>query len=154
RRTGAGSRYDQAIDRGVEWIKGMQSRNGGRAAFDVDNTYDYLNNIPFADHGALIDPPTEDVTARCASMLAQLGATPDRSESLPRGVHYLLSTQLQEGSWCGGWGLNYIYGAWSTLCALNAFGIDHNSAEIRKAVNWLVSIQKPRSGRGEGGPST
>jgi squalene-hopene/tetraprenyl-beta-curcumene cyclase len=153
RRTGAGSRYDQAIDRGVEWIKGMQSRNGGWAAFDVDNTYDYLNNIPFADHGALIDPPTEDVTARCVSMLAQLGETPDRSESLSRGVDYLLSTQLQDGSWYGRWGLNYIYGTWSTLCALNACGIDHNSAEIRKAVNWLVSIQNPDGGWGEDGTS-
>ena len=153
RRTGAGSRYDQAIDRGVEWIKGMQSRNGGWAAFDVDNTHDYLNNIPFADHGALIDPPTEDVTARCVSMLAQLGETPDRSESLSRGVDYLLSTQLQDGSWYGRWGLNYIYGTWSTLCALNACGIDHSSAEIRKAVNWLVSIQNPDGGWGEDGTS-
>ena len=80
RRTGVGSRYDQAIQRAVEWIKGMQSRNGGWAAFDVDNMYDYLNNIPFADHGALIDPPTEDVTARCVSMLSQLGETLDESE--------------------------------------------------------------------------
>ncbi len=80
RRVGAGKRYDQAIQRGAEWIKGMQSRNGGWAAFDVDNMYHYLNNIPFADHGALIDPPTEDVTARCVSMLAQLGETLDESE--------------------------------------------------------------------------
>ena len=121
---GAGTRYDQAIQRGAEWIKGMQSRNGGWAAFDVDNTYHYLNNIPFADHGALIDPPTEDVTARCVSMLAQLGETLDESESLSRGVAYLLDTQLPDGSWYGRWGLNYIYGTWSTLCALNACGID------------------------------
>ena len=80
RRTGVGPRYDAAIERGVEWIKGMQSHNGGWAAFDVDNIYHYLNNIPFADHGALIDPPTEDVTARCVSMLAQLGETLDESE--------------------------------------------------------------------------
>jgi squalene-hopene/tetraprenyl-beta-curcumene cyclase len=86
-------------------------------------------------------------------MLAQLGETPDRSESLSRGVDYLLSTQLQDGSWYGRWGLNYIYGTWSTLCALNACGIDHNSAEIRKAVNWLVSIQNPDGGWGEDGTS-
>ncbi len=91
RRIGAGDRYDHAIARGVEWVKGLQSRNGGWAAFDVDNTYDYLNNIPFADHGALIDPPTEDVTARCVSMLAQLGETIETSSSLSRGVDYLLS---------------------------------------------------------------
>ena len=89
RRSGAGDRYDQAIERAVEWVEGLQSRNGGWAAFDVDNIYDYLNNIPFADHGALIDPPTEDVTARCVSMLAQLGETLDRSRSLSRGVEYL-----------------------------------------------------------------
>jgi squalene-hopene/tetraprenyl-beta-curcumene cyclase len=153
RRIGAGPRYDQAIDRGVEWIKGMQSRNGGWAAFDVDNIYDYLNNIPFADHGALIDPPTEDVTARCVSMLAQLGETPDRNHSLAKGLEYLLRTQTSDGSWYGRWGLNYIYGTWSTLCALNAGGLDHSSSEIRKAVNWLVAIQNPDGGWGEGGSS-
>jgi squalene-hopene/tetraprenyl-beta-curcumene cyclase len=153
RRAGADSRYDQAIDRAAEWIKGLQSRNGGWAAFDVDNVYDYLNSIPFADHGALIDPPTEDVTARCVSMLAQLGETLGRSESLSRGVDYLLSTQMPDGSWYGRWGLNYIYGTWSALCALNACGTDHASAEIRKAVHWLVSIQNSDGGWGEDGMS-
>jgi squalene-hopene/tetraprenyl-beta-curcumene cyclase len=153
RRSGAGNRYDQAIKRAVEWVEGLQSRNGGWAAFDVDNVYDYLNNIPFADHGALIDPPTEDVTARCVSMLAQLGETLDRSKSLSRGVEYLRGTQTPDGSWYGRWGLNYIYGTWSALCALNACGIDHKSAEIRKAANWLVSIQNSDGGWGEDGTS-
>ncbi len=153
RRSGAGKRYDQAIKRAVEWVEGLQSRNGGWAAFDVDNVYDYLNNIPFADHGALIDPPTEDVTARCVSMLAQLGETLDRGKSLSRGVEYLRGTQTPDGSWYGRWGLNYIYGTWSVLCALNACGIDHKSAEIRKAANWLVSIQNSDGGWGEDGTS-
>jgi squalene-hopene/tetraprenyl-beta-curcumene cyclase len=153
RRTGVGPRYDAAIERGVEWIKGMQSHNGGWAAFDVDNIYHYLNNIPFADHGALIDPPTEDVTARCVSMLAQLGETLDESESLSRGVAYLRDTQLPDGSWYGRWGLNYIYGTWSTLCALNACGTDRDSAEIRKAAKWLISIQNEDGGWGEDGTS-
>jgi squalene-hopene/tetraprenyl-beta-curcumene cyclase len=153
RRDGAGNRYDQAIDRGAEWVKGLQSHNGGWAAFDVDNIYDYLNNIPFADHGALIDPPTEDVTARCVSMLAQLGETLNQSESLSRGIDYLIKTQTRDGSWYGRWGLNYIYGTWSVLCALNACGVDHASAEVRKAVNWLISIQNSDGGWGEDGSS-
>jgi len=153
RRVGAGSRYDEAIARGTEWVRGLQSKNGGWAAFDVDNVYHYLNNIPFADHGALIDPPTEDVTARCVSMLAQLGETLDQNESLSRGVAYLRATQRSEGSWYGRWGLNYIYGTWSSLCALNACGIDHDSAEIRNAVRWLISIQNAEGGWGEDGTS-
>ena len=153
RRCGAGDRYDQAIERGAEWVKGLQSGDGGWAAFDVDNIFDYLNNIPFADHGALIDPPTEDVTARCVSMLAQLGETVDRSEALSRGIAYLRRTQTRDGSWYGRWGMNYIYGTWSTLCALNACGIDHGSPEIRKAVDWLVAIQNSDGGWGEDGSS-
>jgi len=151
RRAGASGRYDEAIARATEWVKGMQSRNGGWAAFDVDNIYDYLNNIPFADHGALIDPPTEDVTARCVSMLAQLGETD--SPAVARGLDYLRDAQLADGSWYGRWGLNYIYGTWSVLCALNACGIDHNARGFRHAVNWLISIQNPDGGWGEDGSS-
>jgi squalene-hopene/tetraprenyl-beta-curcumene cyclase len=149
RHTGAGNRYDLAIERGAEWVRGLQSQNGGWAAFDVDNIYDYLNNIPFADHGALIDPPTEDVTARCVSMLAQLGEELHKSESLTRGVKYLLNRQTDEGSWYGRWGVNYIYGTWSVLCALSACGLDHRSPEIHKAVHWLISIQNNDGGWGE-----
>jgi squalene-hopene/tetraprenyl-beta-curcumene cyclase len=153
RRIGAGGCYDGAIARGAEWVKGLQNSNGGWAAFDVDNTYDYLNNIPFADHGALIDPPTEDVTARCVSMLAQLGETMEASEALARGVKYLLDKQVEDGSWYGRWGLNYIYGTWSVLCALNACGVRADTLEIRKAAAWLISIQNADGGWGEDGSS-
>jgi squalene-hopene/tetraprenyl-beta-curcumene cyclase len=142
-----------SIARAREWIVGMQSENGAWGAFDADNHYDYLNNIPFADHGALLDPPTEDVTARCISMLAQVGETVDKSEAVARAVDYLRRTQMEEGSWYGRWGMNYIYGTWSVLCALNAAGIDHASPEFRKAVAWLVKIQNTDGGWGEDGSS-
>jgi squalene-hopene/tetraprenyl-beta-curcumene cyclase len=141
--------YDAAIDRGREWIEGMQSRDGGFGAFDADNLEYYLNNIPFSDHGALLDPPTDDVTARCVSMLAQLGQTVQDSPALAAGVDYLRRTQLAEGSWFGRWGMNYIYGTWSVLCALNAAGIDHRDPIMRKAADWLVSIQNSDGGWGE-----
>jgi squalene-hopene/tetraprenyl-beta-curcumene cyclase len=149
RRSESNGKYDVAIDRGREWIEGMQSRDGGFAAFDADNLEYYLNNIPFSDHGALLDPPTEDVTARCVSMLAQLGQTVQGSPAVAAGVDYLRRTQLAEGSWYGRWGLNYIYGTWSVLCALNAAGIDHRDPTIRKAADWLISIQNSDGGWGE-----
>jgi squalene-hopene/tetraprenyl-beta-curcumene cyclase len=148
RQTGS-KEYDQAISRGREWIEGLQSRDGGWAAFDVDNLEYYLNNIPFSDHGALLDPPTEDVTARCISMLAQLGETAETSKTVADGIAYLRRTQLAEGSWYGRWGLNYIYGTWSVLCALNAVGVDHQDPMMRKAVDWLISIQNSDGGWGE-----
>jgi squalene-hopene/tetraprenyl-beta-curcumene cyclase len=141
--------YDAAIARGREWIEGMQSRDGGWAAFDVNNLEYYLNNIPFSDHGALLDPPTEDVTARCVSMLAQLGETVQSSKAMADGIAYLRRTQLAEGSWYGRWGLNYIYGTWSVLCALNAAGVGHQDPSMRRAVDWLASIQNTDGGWGE-----
>ena len=141
--------YDAAIDRGREWIEGLQSRNGGWAAFDVDNLEYYLNNIPFSDHGALLDPPTEDVTARCVSMLAQLGETAQSSKAVAAAIEYLRRTQLAEGSWYGRWGMNYIYGTWSVLCALNAAGVSHQDPMMRKAADWMVSIQNGDGGWGE-----
>ncbi|MFZ5732086.1 MAG: squalene--hopene cyclase [Pseudomonadota bacterium] len=146
------SEYDAAIARGREWIEGLQSKNGGWAAFDADNLEYYLNNIPFSDHGALLDPPTEDVTARCISMLAQLGET-QANPAVAAGVKYLRDTQLADGSWYGRWGMNYIYGTWSVLCALNAVGVPHSDLMIRKAVAWLVSIQNEDGGWGEDGIS-
>jgi squalene-hopene/tetraprenyl-beta-curcumene cyclase len=147
-RLNAGAGYDEAIARGAEWIEGLQSRNGGWGAFDADNTFHYLNNIPFADHGALLDPPTVDVAARCVSMLAQLGEAKD-TPRMARALAYLEREQEPDGSWFGRWGVNYIYGTWSALCALNAAGIDHQAPVVRKAVDWLVSIQNPDGGWGE-----
>lgn len=143
-----GPDYTQAIDRGVEWTAGMQSRNGGWGAFDADNMFHYLNNIPFADHGALLDPPTVDVSARCVSMLAQIGEPAD-SPRMQAAVAYLHREQEADGSWFGRWGVNYIYGTWSALCALNAAGADPASPVMRKAVHWLEHIQNDDGGWGE-----
>src|SRR3984893_13298027 len=151
RRATQSTEYDVAIARGREWIEGMQSRDGGWAAFDVNNLEYYLNNIPFSDHGALLDPPTEDVTARCVSMLAQLGETAQSSKAVAAAVAYLRRTQLAEGSLYGRWGMNYIYGTWSALCALNAAGVDRQDPVIRKAAEWLLSIQNEDGGWGEDG---
>ncbi len=105
---------DEAIARGEEWVAGLQSADGGFAAFDADNTFYYLNNIPFADHGALLDPPTVDVAARCVGMLAQLGEPLD-SPRMAAAIKYLRDEQEADGSWWGRWGVNYIYGTWSAL---------------------------------------
>jgi squalene-hopene/tetraprenyl-beta-curcumene cyclase len=141
--------YDGAIDRGREWIEGLQSKNGGWGAFDADNVYHYLNNIPFADHGALLDPPTVDVAARCVSMLAQLGE-PSDSTRMRAALAYLEREQMADGSWFGRWGVNYVYGTWSALCALSAAGMAHDSAMVTRAADWLVAIQNSDGGWGEG----
>ncbi len=141
--------FDESIARAREWVVGLQSKNGGWAAFDADNTSTYLNYIPFADHGALLDPPTSDVTARVVSMLAQLGETPADSPAMKRGIDFLLAEQHPEGGWYGRWGFNYVYGTWSVLCALNAAGLAADAAPVRRAVAWLVSIQNADGGWGE-----
>ena len=143
-----GADFDQAIARGTEWVEGLQSRDGGWGAFDADNSYHYLNNLPFADHGALLDPPTADVSARCVSMLAQLGVPLD-SPRMTAALGYLAAEQEPEGSWFGRWGVNYIYGTWSVLCALNAAGLSGNHPMIAKAAGWLERIQNADGGWGE-----
>ncbi len=147
-RAETGSAYTDPIAQGAEWVEGLQSKNGGWAAFDADNTHHYLNNIPFADHGALLDPPTVDVAARCVSMLAQLGE-PNDSARMNAALAYLRREQLADGSWFGRWGVNYIYGTWSALCALNAVGMTGADPVVRKAADWLIAIQNPDGGWGE-----
>jgi squalene-hopene/tetraprenyl-beta-curcumene cyclase len=150
----AGSpQFDHAIERGREWVVGLQSSNGGWGAFDADNLHDYLNNIPFSDHGALLDPPTADVTARCLSMLAQLGGNAHSDAAMAKALDFLRRDQRADGSWYGRWGMNYIYGTWSALCALSAAGVDPAAAEMRRAVDFLLSIQNIDGGWGEGGES-
>ena len=145
--------HAEAIARAREWIVGMQSAGGGKldggwGAFEPENTHLWLNHIPFADHGALLDPPTSDVTARCVSFLAQIGMAQD-DPAMIRAMAFLRREQEPNGSWFGRWGTNYIYGTWSVLCALNAAGVPAEDASVRKAIDWLISVQRDDGGWGE-----
>ncbi len=141
-------KYREAVERGAEWIIGMQGREGGWGAFDADNEYYWLEHIPFADHGALLDPATADVSARCVSMLAQLGYSREHP-AVRHGLEYLRREQEKDGSWFGRWGTNYVYGTWSVLCAFNAAGEDMQAPHIRRAVAYLEAFQQPDGGWGE-----
>ena len=137
-----------AIERARDWIVGMQSRNGGWGAFEVDNFQSSLNHIPFADHGALLDPPTADVTARCVSFLAQVGHGAGEP-AMARALAYLRAEQEADGSWFGRWGTNFVYGTWSVLCALNAAGLPHGDPAIRRGARFLLGCQREDGGWGE-----
>jgi squalene-hopene/tetraprenyl-beta-curcumene cyclase len=143
----------ESVARANEWVVGMQSSNGGWGAFDPENESYYLNAIPFADHGALLDPPTEDVTARCVGLLLQTGYPLDHP-TVARGLAYLRRTQQPDGSWYGRWGTNYIYGTWSVLNAFSVAGeTAANSQTVRRAVAYLLTFQQPDGGWGEDGAS-
>ncbi len=139
--------FRDAVEMAADWICGMQSRNGGFAAFDADNTHYYLNEIPFADHGALLDPPTSDVSARCATLLGLMGR---RGPELRRCLDFLLREQEPNGSWFGRWGTNFIYGTWSVLAALEKVDEPFDRGAVERAVQWLKSKQRPDGGWGEG----
>ena len=140
--------YAESVRRALDWLVGMQSANGGFAAFDADNTYFSLNKIPFADHGALLDPPTSDVTARVITALSRVGRPQDRP-ALARAVQYLREEQEDDGSWFGRWGTNYIYGTWSALMGLAQAGVGVQDPMIRRAVEWLRGRQNADGGWGE-----
>ena len=141
--------YRAAMDRAAEWVLGMQSRGGGWGAFDIDNDHVELNLIPFADHGALLDPPTEDVTARCIGMLLQFGYAVTHP-AVARGLRYLRDAQQADGSWYGRWGSNYVYGTWSVLNAFRAAGeTARTSRAVRRGVEFLSNTQQPDGGWGE-----
>lgn len=145
-------RYRLMIESATDWLVGLQSSNGAFGAFDVDNDFLYLNKIPFADHGALCDPPTEDVSGRVLLPLGLLKRPQDHG-AIERCVAYLKSMQQADGSWWGRWGTNYIYGTWSVLAGLAFVGEDLQQPYIRKAVAWLESIQHADGGWGESNDS-
>ena len=145
-------RYTESVARALDWLAGMQSTNGGFAAFDVDNTHYNLNYIPFADHGALLDPPTSDVTARVVTAMALVGRPQDR-QAMERAIDFLRKEQMPDGSWFGRWGTNYIYGTWSVLMAFAQAGLGPNDDSVRRAVDWLAVCQNADGGWGESNDS-
>ena len=143
-------KYKKNIKLAADWLVGMQSSNGGFAAYEVDNTHYYLNEIPFADHGALLDPPTSDVAARCVMFLASVvDKFPEYQESIDKGLKYLSQEQEQDGSWFGRWGSNYVYGTWSVLMAFEEMKIKGDDERVKRGANWLKSVQREDGGWGE-----
>ena len=136
-----------AIDRGLRWLAGMQCKDGGWGAFDADNTRQLVNKLPFCDFGAVIDPPSADVTAHIVEAFAAEGQAD--SAAVRRGVIWLLKNQEPDGSWFGRWGANYIYGTGAVLPALIAAGVKPSKPVIRRAVAWLEEHQNPDGGWGE-----
>jgi squalene-hopene/tetraprenyl-beta-curcumene cyclase len=137
---------EDAVQRGLAWIAGMQSGNGGWGAFDADNTSTWLYKLPFCDFGAVIDPPSEDVSAHALEALAHDGAYAD---VVRRGLHFLLGSQQRDGSWWGRWGVNHLYGTAAAAPALEACGIGSGHPAMERAAAWLDSVQHPDGGFGE-----
>jgi squalene-hopene/tetraprenyl-beta-curcumene cyclase len=141
-------RKHRAIERGLVWFLGMQGSDGGWASFDADNNRLIFNNIPFADHGALLDPSTEDLTGRGLELLGTLGCRADHPAAR-RALGFIRRTQAKDGSWYGRWGVNYIYGSWSVLRGLGAIGEDCAQDYMKRAVAWLLAHQNADGGWGE-----
>ncbi len=143
----AGVPSAEPIGRAVDWLIGMQSRDGGWAAFDADNTKRLVTKLPFCDFGEVVDPPSADVTAHTIEALAAVGL--GQSRAVRRGVSWLLRAQEEDGSWFGRWGANYLYGTGAVVPALIAAGVLPNKPVIRRAVDWLISRQNADGGWGE-----
>jgi squalene-hopene/tetraprenyl-beta-curcumene cyclase len=140
---------EEAIARGLAWMLGMQNRDGGWASFDRDNDKDWLTRVPFADHNAMIDPSTADLTGRvleCLSYFPQFGAW---HPAVLRAKQFLRDDQTSDGCWYGRWGVNYIYGTWQALRGLARIGEDMDALYVRRAVRWLVDHQNADGGWGE-----
>ncbi|MFD5100693.1 squalene--hopene cyclase [Streptomyces albidochromogenes] len=141
------ARTKATVDRAVRWTLGMQSKDGGWAAFDADNTSAFPNRLPFCDFGEVIDPPSADVTAHVVEMLAVEGMA--HHPRARRGIEWLLAGQEPNGSWFGRWGVNYVYGTGAVVPALTAAGLPTSHPAVRRAVTWLESVQNDDGGWGE-----
>lgn len=141
-------RKSEVMHRALNWAKSFQCKNGGYAAFDKDVTKAWLDQVPFADHKAILDPPCSDITARALECFGKLGI-PKSDPVIGKAIDYLKRTQEEDGSWYGRWGVNYIYGTWQGLRGLHAIGEDMNQDWIVRARDWLESCQNPDGGWGE-----
>jgi squalene-hopene/tetraprenyl-beta-curcumene cyclase len=139
---------DDSCRRALAWLLGMQGRDGGWGSFDVDNNKAIFNSIPFADHNAMLDPSTSDITARIIEMLSFFGFDRNCSE-VSRAIEFLRNEQEEDGSWYGRWGVNYIYGTWQAIRGLTRIGVDPRDAMVTRAARWLESVQHNDGGWGE-----
>jgi squalene-hopene/tetraprenyl-beta-curcumene cyclase len=142
-------RYQHEVSqRAIDWIFAMQCKNGGWASFDKDNTRMVFQNIPFADHNAMLDPPTVDITGRVLEMLAAYGVSGD-DKRVKKAIKFILNEQEPDGSWFGRWGVNYIYGTMLVLRGLQAMGVDHHEPYVQQGAEWLRMVQNSDGGWGE-----
>lgn len=145
---GDGAAKDRSIQAGADWVMGMQSSDGGFAAFDVDNDCEWLNQAPFADVEAVTDPTCPDLTGRVLEMMGAIGYRPEHPVA-QRAIDWLKREQEANGSWWARWGVNYIYGTFSALAGLRGIGVDLNQDWIKRAVRWLKEKQNADGGWGE-----
>ncbi len=138
----------ESVQRAIDWVLSMQCRNGGWASFDKNNDRMVFEHIPFADHNAMLDPPTVDITGRVLEMLASYGYDKDHP-AVQKAIKFLRTEQEPDGSWFGRWGVNYIYGTMLVLRGLEAVGVDEHEPCVQQAAEWLRSIQNPDGGWGE-----
>ena len=142
-------RYQHDVSqRAIDWIFAMQCRNGGWASFDRDNTKMIFQYIPFADHNAMLDPPTVDITGRILEMLAAYGYT-RRDKRVEKAVQFILKEQCPDGSWFGRWGVNYLYGTFLVLRGLEAMGFWNHEPAVQQAAEWIRMVQNADGGWGE-----
>ena len=138
----------ESVRRAVEWVMSMQCQDGGFASFDKDNTRMVFQYVPFADHNAMLDPPTVDITGRVLEMLATYGYG-EEHPVVKRALKFIRQQQEPDGSWFGRWGVNYLYGTMCVLRGLDAIGVDNHEPFIQQAAEWLRSVQNPDGGWGE-----
>lgn len=147
-RSGDTEKQARCEARALNWLVNMQAKDGGWAAFDVDNNWAVLNNVPFADHNAMLDPTCPDITGRVLEALCRRSYAPAQ-DAIRLGVQFLLNTQEEDGKWYGRWGVNYVYGTFLALRGLRASGMSESEEPIRRAAAWIASVQNADGGWGE-----